>query len=460
MAESRHFSRPFFRDWSWDPFQEVGRPGWIFDQNFGLPPVSLELDLGWLNWLKTRLSSAWAGYSHASALETSSEVTSKQMPGLFWRQLSGGVSEIKKDFNYWKINLDVNHFAPEEISVRVKERFLEISGKHEERTDPHGYISRCFTRRYRLPSEVDEGAITSIVSADGILSVEAPLPKSDIQAPVEIVIPVQLEKPQHLVQTASETNHKEITELKSETTQEQQEVSQIGEVSPEDQRPLRDESSISVQETPKEPEITSAVPEEDSKDGDIVCDNGEEKPKDSEVPQCSAPGVDEFPEMVEAIHEVTYQDQENVQAFKQEIPPEFEKDQSLEEEPKEIEGSHDTETRDITHEEVSEASDQGTDQNVSPVSLEEIHKTAEKILEPDQGMPVEVSEDQHSGQKIPEDTEAIQVSDQSVMNEPDVSLTDNQKCFKDPEIVEGSEQEILKAPDVSVTNDTEKEANQ
>ncbi|XP_038829563.1 heat shock protein beta-1-like [Salvelinus namaycush] len=54
------------------------------------------------------------------------------------------------------------------------------SGKHEERRDEHGYVPRHFTRKILLPG-VDFEKVTSSLSAEGVLSVEAPLPLPAIQ---------------------------------------------------------------------------------------------------------------------------------------------------------------------------------------------------------------------------------------------------------------------------------------
>lgn len=40
--------------------------------------------------------------------------------------------------------------------------------------DDHGYISREFRRRYRLPSNVDQSAINCSLSADGLLTLCGP----------------------------------------------------------------------------------------------------------------------------------------------------------------------------------------------------------------------------------------------------------------------------------------------
>ena len=49
--------------------------------------------------------------------------------------------------------------------------------------DEHGYIAREFHRRYRLPPGVDPAAVTSALSPEGVLSIQAaPAPA---QAPLQ-----------------------------------------------------------------------------------------------------------------------------------------------------------------------------------------------------------------------------------------------------------------------------------
>ncbi|KAL2087551.1 hypothetical protein ACEWY4_016379 [Coilia grayii] len=87
---------------------------------------------------------------------------------------SSGISEVRSDRDRFSIYLDVKHFSPEELNVKVADEYVEIHGKHGERQDDHGYISREFHRRYRLPTNVDQGAITCSLSANGMLTVCGP----------------------------------------------------------------------------------------------------------------------------------------------------------------------------------------------------------------------------------------------------------------------------------------------
>ncbi|KAM5330069.1 heat shock protein beta-1 [Glossophaga mutica] len=187
MAERRV---PFslLRSSSWDPFRD-----WypihsrLFDQAFGMPRLPEE-------WSQLFSHSGWPGYVRplTAAGEGSRAVAAPVYGGALNRQLSSGISEIQHTADRWRVSLDVNHFAPEELTVKTKDGVVEITGKHEERQDEHGYISRCFTRKYTLPPGVDPTLVSSSLSPEGTLTVEAPMPKPANQS-AEITIPVTFE---------------------------------------------------------------------------------------------------------------------------------------------------------------------------------------------------------------------------------------------------------------------------
>ncbi|XP_026487012.1 protein lethal(2)essential for life-like [Vanessa tameamea] len=110
-----------------------------------------------------------------------------------WRNLQAteqdSGSTIKEEKDKFQVNLDVQHFAPEEISVKTADGFLIIEAKHEERKDEHGFIARSFTRRYRIPDGIQEDCVTSKLSSDGVLSITAPL-KAPPKVENERVVPI------------------------------------------------------------------------------------------------------------------------------------------------------------------------------------------------------------------------------------------------------------------------------
>ena len=84
-----------------------------------------------------------------------------------WRNMAAASrdvgSTIKSDKDKFQVNLDVQHFDPEEISVKTSDGYVVIEGKHEERKDEHGYIARHFKRRYALPEGCNPEAVESQV---------------------------------------------------------------------------------------------------------------------------------------------------------------------------------------------------------------------------------------------------------------------------------------------------------
>ncbi|CAH0695550.1 unnamed protein product [Spodoptera exigua] len=84
------------------------------------------------------------------------------------------VSKITSDDEKFQVNVDVQHFAPEEINVKVVDGQVLIEGKHEEKQDDHGFVSRQFIRRYALPKGCLPDTVESKLSSDGVLTVTAP----------------------------------------------------------------------------------------------------------------------------------------------------------------------------------------------------------------------------------------------------------------------------------------------
>lgn len=99
------------------------------------------------------------------------------------------VGNLYSDKEKFQVNIDVQHFAPEEIQVKVIDGHVVVRGKHEERQDEHGYISREFVRRYALPKGCLPDTVESKLSSDGVLIVTAPkvLPMPSIG---ERIIPI------------------------------------------------------------------------------------------------------------------------------------------------------------------------------------------------------------------------------------------------------------------------------
>ncbi|OWR44130.1 small heat shock protein [Danaus plexippus plexippus] len=75
--------------------------------------------------------------------------------------------------------------------------YIVVEGKHEEKKDEHGFISRQFTRRYALPEGCNPDTVESRLSSDGVLSVIAPkvpsVSKNERSVPIAQTGPVRKE---------------------------------------------------------------------------------------------------------------------------------------------------------------------------------------------------------------------------------------------------------------------------
>lgn len=78
--------------------------------------------------------------------------------------------------NGFKVLIDVSPFLPSELTVKTNENSVEVEGKHEEYRFGHRMVLQEFTRRYTLPPGYNANAITSELSANGILTIKAPAP--------------------------------------------------------------------------------------------------------------------------------------------------------------------------------------------------------------------------------------------------------------------------------------------
>nr|ADX98507.1 low molecular weight heat shock protein 27 [Larimichthys crocea] len=181
---------------SWDPFRDWQNSR-IFDQAFAMPALPEDFP--------TFPSTHWPGYMRPSFMVPDmgammphtpmmypNPMMAQQQARALTRQMSSGMSEIKQTQDNWKVSLDVNHFSPEELVVKTKDGVVEITGKHEERKDEHGFVSRTFTRKYTLPPTANVEKVTSSLSPEGLLTVEAPLIVPAIESS-ETTIPVNVD---------------------------------------------------------------------------------------------------------------------------------------------------------------------------------------------------------------------------------------------------------------------------
>lgn len=144
-----------FSDW----WETLDRPHRLLDQNFGLglypeqllTPSRLEL------YLPSRKATSYLNRPWAELLRN-----------------ERGSSTVQADKDKFQVVLDVQQFEPSEIDVKVVDKFVVVTAKHEEKRDEHGWVSRQFTRKYLIPEQCDLDQVTSKLSSDGVLTISAP----------------------------------------------------------------------------------------------------------------------------------------------------------------------------------------------------------------------------------------------------------------------------------------------
>lgn len=144
-----------FSDW----WEDLDQPHRLLDQNFGLglhpeqlvTPSRLEL------YLQPRRRPNYVRPWHE-----------------LLRSNDAGTSTVHADKDKFQVVLDVQQFQPEEIDVKVADKYVIVTAKHEEKRDEHGWISRQFTRKYMIPDQCDLDQVASKLSSDGVLTISAP----------------------------------------------------------------------------------------------------------------------------------------------------------------------------------------------------------------------------------------------------------------------------------------------
>ncbi|XP_052871965.1 protein lethal(2)essential for life [Anopheles cruzii] len=181
-----------FRDW-WEDFDSPLRSSRLLDQHFGTGLRADDLLSSFPSRSAPLSPSILRGGYYRPWRNT----------GLA-RQDSGSTLNLDKE--RFQIILDVQQFMPEEITVKTMERCIVVEGKHEEKQDEHGFVSRHFTRRYMLPSGHDPNDVVSTLSSDGVLTVTAPkkalpTPNPERSVPIQQTGQPAKEKPDQQTQT-------------------------------------------------------------------------------------------------------------------------------------------------------------------------------------------------------------------------------------------------------------------
>lgn len=178
-----------FRDWWID---DMDRYDFDFD-SFRRPRTSRLIDQHFGSTLrKSDLLSSLAN-SHISSPSRTSPYYRPWNTSLA-RPESGSTVNVEKD--KFQIILDVQQFTPDEITVKTNDKFIIVEGKHEEKQDEHGFVSRHFVRKYMIPPTYKQENVNSTLSSDGILTISAVAPAIQASSPEMRSVPITSVGPQ------------------------------------------------------------------------------------------------------------------------------------------------------------------------------------------------------------------------------------------------------------------------
>ncbi|XP_028852280.1 heat shock protein beta-8 [Denticeps clupeoides] len=151
-----------------DPFRDASLASRFMDDDFRMmPPFADDLSMDWPGWARPRLSSRlgapWAGGLRAGFPHSAMDARyGDPRPAA-----TAGPDEP------WKVCVNVHSFTPEELNVKTKDGFVEVSGKHEEKQDEGGIVTKNFTKKIQIPADVDPLTVFASLSPEGVLIIEA-----------------------------------------------------------------------------------------------------------------------------------------------------------------------------------------------------------------------------------------------------------------------------------------------
>lgn len=129
------------------------------------------------------------------AIPSGGHIGNRRHHQLIQKPAGSNLSAVGKDG--FQVSMDVQQFKPNELTVKTVDNAIVVEGKHEEREDEHGFISRHFVRRYVLPAGYDPEQVVSTLSSDGVLTIKVPKPTKSEESN-ERVVPIQHTGPAHL----------------------------------------------------------------------------------------------------------------------------------------------------------------------------------------------------------------------------------------------------------------------
>lgn len=147
----------------WYPLRKWWHLSQLFSQDAGLPSFLESGDARWMDvdWLQRSLAAcSWPGYIPAL---------------LFVPYISGSMHHPSQTISKWRVIMDVAHFTPSEISLSIRDGFLEVRGIEHwltslliKQLEEFTLLTLLITFTHRIVSGLNE--VLKILSSYQILS--------------------------------------------------------------------------------------------------------------------------------------------------------------------------------------------------------------------------------------------------------------------------------------------------
>lgn len=132
MAEGDYYTMGNRQRIPRDPFREQSLASRFMDDDFGLPPFHDELSMDWPGWarprLSTRLDAPWTG-SLRTGFPRSSMGSPQGYSSRYSESPRRSSAPPTNPDEPWKVCVNVHSFKPEELNVKTKDGFVEVSGE-------------------------------------------------------------------------------------------------------------------------------------------------------------------------------------------------------------------------------------------------------------------------------------------------------------------------------------------
>ncbi|XP_072288630.1 heat shock protein beta-8-like [Eucyclogobius newberryi] len=166
------FSESPFREQS--PFRDQSLASRFMNEDFGMSPFPDDLAMDWPGWARPgRLSTHIGPMPFSGPLRTGFPAGGPTLYTSRYGEPSSHNAPATTNGEPWKVCVNVHSFKPEELHIRTRDGFVEVSGKHEEKQEEGGIVTKNFTKKIQIPIDVDPVTVFASLSPEGVLIIEA-----------------------------------------------------------------------------------------------------------------------------------------------------------------------------------------------------------------------------------------------------------------------------------------------